>query len=825
MTPKTLDKYIAALKKKAAAEGWTKEQYIAELNKIHAEMSSQFLNKQITSEEYNKVAKQIANAKKNPVLQGKPTVQTKADPGQQAADQAVLKLEKELRKVYGEAVKDMQKQLDDLISEHGAEMKQLELDFINGTISQEDLKWLKGKMLKKDILGQQIDQLTGTMLEANKKAMGMINGQQVNVFAENANYQSYQLSKDIGLNLMFSVYDETTAAKLLKEKPELLPRKEVNGKKDKAWNQTKIAGSVMQAVIQGESIPKLARRIAVQTGETNMKAMVRYARTAMTAAQNSGRQEVLERSQAMGIKVKKVWMATLDSRTRDSHQHMDGKKVDVDEKFPNGLMFPGDPNGPPGEVYNCRCTLVYDYEGFPHDPVADQRLMYDEWDETVTDANGKEHTVHHRESRMIQNMTYDEWKAAKEGSLLNDLNIAKYSLADAQKAVIKAKVKEDKVYSGLWKDDVTLADYPDKKAGIPAKRDYYDQEIQKYKDAQANGASWATDEKIKELEKKRKLLDEYEKRGQLIEKRDAALQKVQDIYTQVGYQQTAAAPSVAQNKAKKKAQAAGKASTPSPAPTKDLGAAGAKKTPFGPESYTQERKDKALWTTNRGKVDGMMRGRTGEVWIGATQEEREAIYEYTRSYSKFNEPLRGIEYGTNRYLGVGNTDLNPRQNGKVLNAMTDIIDKCSYDHDMWLQRGCGWGGMDKFFQISPDLLRYGSEKDLQGALLGKTVTEYGFMSMGSAKGNGFSGNVLLNVYAPAGTKMMYVEPFSAYSGSSAHLSWDGKSKQSSYGHEFETIMQQGTQFRITKVEKKNNQVYVDIEVINQDNQQRWKKKR
>ena len=96
------------------------------------------------------------------------------------------------------------------------------------------------------------------------------------------------------------------------------------------------------------------------------------------------------------------------------------------------------------------------------------------------------------------------------------------------------------------------------------------------------------------------------------------------------------------------------------------------------------------------------------------------------------------------------------------------------------------------------------------------------MSMGSAKGNGFGGNILLNIYAPAGTKMMYVEPFSAYSGSSDHMNWDGRSKQSHFGGEFETIMQQGTQFRIAKIERQGSKVYVDLHVINQLPPQRWK---
>ena len=160
-----------------------------------------------------------------------------------------------------------------------------------------------------------------------------------------------------------------------------------------------------------------------------------------------------------------------------------------------------------------------------------------------------------------------------------------------------------------------------------------------------------------------------------------------------------------------------------------------------------------------------------------------------------------------------------------MNAMTDLIDKCSYDHDMWLQRGCGYGGMDKFFQCSPDLLQNGTQDQLVQALLGTTPTEYAFGSMGSAKGKGFSTHpIIMNIYAPSGTKMRYVEPFSHYGG---HMyNWDGKQGQSHFGDEFETLLQQGTQFRITKIERprRGGTIYFDLEVINQDNQQRWKKK-
>ena len=63
--------------------------------------------------------------------------------------------------------------------------------------------------------------------------------------------------------------------------------------------------------------------------------------------------------------------------------------------------------------------------------------------------------------------------------------------------------------------------------------------------------------------------------------------------------------------------------------------------------------------------------------------------------------------------------------------------------------------------------------------------------------------------------MMYSEPFSKY-GHGSGLKWDGIEKQSIYGYEDETIIQRGTKFRITKVEKKGGSVFFDMEVIGQN---------
>lgn len=242
------------------------------------------------------------------------------------------------------------------------------------------------------------------------------------------------------------------------------------------------------------------------------------------------------------------------------------------------------------------------------------------------------------------------------------------------------------------------------------------------------------------------------------------------------------------------------------------------------DAFTQERKDAAMWAKSTKEADALLRDRCGEVWRSSPPIQKNAIYDYTQSYHKFNEPLRGIEYGSEKFLGVGNVDLDqigvsysgwqPGAMRKEINAMTDIIEKSVYQEDFWLQRGCRFKGMNKFFNVPMDKLQHASQAELEALLLGTTPTEYGFCSCGVAKGKGFSGDIILNIYAPSGTQMMYVEPFSAF-GNGSGKSWDGLKPQSSFGQESEIILQQGTTFRVTKVEKTPGTIYIDLEVIGQ----------
>ena len=61
-----------------------------------------------------------------------------------------------------------------------------------------------------------------------------------------------------------------------------------------------------------------------------------------------------------------------------------------------------------------------------------------------------------------------------------------------------------------------------------------------------------------------------------------------------------------------------------------------------------------------------------------------------------------------------------------------------------------------------------------------------------------------------------MEPFAAYGGGVTSGKWDGISKQIAFSDEDETLLQRGSKFRITKIEKANGKWYIDLDLIGQE---------
>ena len=119
----------------------------------------------------------------------------------------------------------------------------------------------------------------------------------------------------------------------------------------------RITAEVSRGISSGMRWEQVARQLSGKTGIGYTNA-VRIARTEGHRIQCQAGMDACHKAIDMGADVVKQWDSTLDGKTRDSHAALDGEVREIDEKFSNGLMFPGDPNGIAAEVINCRCALL-----------------------------------------------------------------------------------------------------------------------------------------------------------------------------------------------------------------------------------------------------------------------------------------------------------------------------------------------------------------------------------------------------------------------------------------------------------------------------------
>ena len=371
-----------------------------------------------------------------------------ADLGHLETDALIKDLEARVRREYSQATKELTAKLDDYFRRFEVKDEKWRIMVANGEKTVEEYqKWRIGQMM----VGKRWEEMRDTIAEdlhnTNLISRGMLTGKMPDAYALNHNWTTYDIERAGRVNTGYTLYSKATVERLLVEDPELLKPPGVQMKKtfadwdayinkdlgniedqikqirtaypqsnmpagvqaqlnrlekekksfdklmadgkDIRWQKGQIQSVTLQAVLQGESIPNMARRIANTMGEMNRKASVRYARTAMTSAQNGGRRDAYKRAQGLGIDLQQEWIATLDFRTRHAHRQLDGQIRDIDEPFQvdgYDLEFPGDPAAPGYLVYNCRCTTAAKVAG---------------WDSM----SGKL-----RSDEAIEGMSYEEWK-------------------------------------------------------------------------------------------------------------------------------------------------------------------------------------------------------------------------------------------------------------------------------------------------------------------------------------------------------------------------------------------------------------------------------
>lgn len=323
-----------------------------------------------------------------------------SDLGHQLTDKELAKLERRIAKLYREAGKELQATIDayfEQFKKRDEEMKALIGTVQNGKEwTEADYKqWRLNQIGRGERYQAMRDKVAHRMTDANAVAVSYTNDATPGIYSLNRNYAAYTIENVAG-NVGFDLWDEQTVKRLMVEQPDLMPyyppKRALKRGIDLEYGKKQITKSVTSSILQGKSIKHMADDLQKRITTMSRDSAIRTARTAVTGAQNAGRMDSYVAAEKMGIKVKKEWLATLDSRTRHSHAMLDGEKVDQDKKFSNGCRFPGDPQGPPWEIYNCRCTLVAAVDG-------------------VDTSDGLRRT----RDGLISDMTYAQWEASKQG--------------------------------------------------------------------------------------------------------------------------------------------------------------------------------------------------------------------------------------------------------------------------------------------------------------------------------------------------------------------------------------------------------------------------
>ena len=307
------------------------------------------------------------------------------DKAHEWTEEQINELVRKFKNVYKEAQVISTERLGEYLKQFDKQDLEKRKQVAAGKITESEYyEWRKKKILIGVQYYSTLKDMATAYNNADVLAMRYLNNSLPMILGANFDYGASEI---FGFNWSFRLYDQRTVARLIALEPQLLPMPTVNKYANMDWYQKKLNSAVTQGILHGDSIPDIAKQLSSVTG-SGMAAATRNARTAVTGAECAGREESYRMGQEDGVRMKQAWAATLDGLTRHSHAAIDGEEIEVGGTFSNGCRYPGDPNGAPAEVYNCRCTIVGRVKG------------YEKYHQRGKYGNGK-----------LGDESYDQWKA------------------------------------------------------------------------------------------------------------------------------------------------------------------------------------------------------------------------------------------------------------------------------------------------------------------------------------------------------------------------------------------------------------------------------
>ncbi|HEM6455904.1 TPA: hypothetical protein U2D46_001752 [Streptococcus suis] len=120
-----------------------------------------------------------------------------------------------------------------------------------------------------------------------------------------------------------------------------------------------IKSELTRSFVHGLSYQRTAKRLS-ELGSSSYRRALNITRTEAGRVSAIARQRSQKEAVDLGIEFKKMWVATLDKRTRNTHQYLDGQQVGPEEYFEHNGLRTLQPHmfGIASEDCNCRCRTI-----------------------------------------------------------------------------------------------------------------------------------------------------------------------------------------------------------------------------------------------------------------------------------------------------------------------------------------------------------------------------------------------------------------------------------------------------------------------------------
>jgi hypothetical protein len=275
------------------------------------------------------------------------------------AMEAERKVRKKAREIYAQAGKAIAPGIENILRENEKTITAVSKGLQEGTTSKAAAKKKLAAVFRDN---PKTSEITETIYRANEEARQAVNDSLAQVVSDTMNSESFKIEQELEAEAGLVPVSEEEAEEWIDDEPEEFGAGDVDQEADEEWNGQNLQHLLENGVFLGLSLTQLIRYINTNIEERNRQSFLQRIQDIISGAEELGRYLSSIWASWHGVKREKVWVATLDFKTRDAHRELDSQRVPENERFYAAgeyIRFPHDPQASGKMRCNCRCAMKW----------------------------------------------------------------------------------------------------------------------------------------------------------------------------------------------------------------------------------------------------------------------------------------------------------------------------------------------------------------------------------------------------------------------------------------------------------------------------------